>query len=222
VVTYRSCSAGYLHQAGHGEWEYVTGERVSDFYSHAWLEQDGLIVDITADQFEGIDQPVIVTHDRRWHRQFSNRGPRHPAPIDIYDPATRKRLREMYIRVAASVTGRQEHLSLFYENDDNPADGYFLNVEAPRPGQPHGSSSWSITISQWIVTRYDSDGEAMSAEGDTVLECIPPERPTAGELDSLLTLAESDPGQMSAWAKTPVGDALAGTAFIVTSRDNDR
>jgi hypothetical protein len=40
------------------------------------------------------------------------------------------------------------------------------------------------------------------------------------EFISLLALAESGPEQMSACAKTPVGDALAGTAFIVTSRDD--
>lgn len=94
----------YLHQTGHGDWEYVTGERLSDFYTHAWLEQDGLILDITADQFDGVDEPVIITHAPRWHRQFSNREPRHPARIDIYDPATRKRLRGIYIRVTNSLT----------------------------------------------------------------------------------------------------------------------
>lgn len=95
----------YLHQTGHGDWEYVTGERVRDLYSHAWIEQDGLIVDITADQFDDVDQPVIVTRDPSWHGQFANREPRHPALIDIYDPATRKRLREIYTRVTASVAG---------------------------------------------------------------------------------------------------------------------
>jgi hypothetical protein len=94
----------YLHQTGHGDREYVTGERISDFYPHAWVERDGLIIDITADQFDGIDQPVIITDDPSWHRQFSNREPRHPALIDIYDPATRERLRDIYVRVTTSVT----------------------------------------------------------------------------------------------------------------------
>jgi hypothetical protein len=54
-----------------------------------------------------------------------------------------------------------------------------------------------------------------------MLECVLTGRPTEVELASLLTLAESDPQQMSAWAKTSVGDALAGTAFIVTSRNDN-
>lgn len=39
--------------------------------SHAWLEYGDLIIDITADQFEGISDPVIVTADRAWHGRFT-------------------------------------------------------------------------------------------------------------------------------------------------------
>lgn len=35
--------------------------------SHLWLEYSGILIDITADQFSGIDEPVIVTDDRSWH-----------------------------------------------------------------------------------------------------------------------------------------------------------
>jgi hypothetical protein len=38
--------------------------------SHAWLQYGDLIIDITADQFEGISDPVIVATDRAWHEQF--------------------------------------------------------------------------------------------------------------------------------------------------------
>lgn len=39
-----------------------------DRKTHVWLERDGLIVDITADQFEGAGCPgVMVTKDRAWH-----------------------------------------------------------------------------------------------------------------------------------------------------------
>ena len=94
----------YLHQTGYGQWDYVAGEREPDLHSHAWLEQDGLIVDITADQFSDINEPVIVTGDRSWHQQFSYPEPRHPALIDSYDPATRTILREIYARVMAAMT----------------------------------------------------------------------------------------------------------------------
>ncbi len=60
----------YLHEQGQGVWDYVGGERDSNTHSHAWLEKDGLIVDITADQFDDIDEPVVVTRDRIWHQQF--------------------------------------------------------------------------------------------------------------------------------------------------------
>ena len=39
--------------------------------THAWIDQGGLIVDITADQFDDIDDAVIVTFDRSWYdRRF--------------------------------------------------------------------------------------------------------------------------------------------------------
>jgi hypothetical protein len=100
----------YLHQTGHGQWDYVAGEREPDLHSHAWLEQDGLIVDITADQFDDVDEPVIVTSDRSWHQQFSSQEPRHPALIDRYDPRTRTILREFYERVTAATAKGSDSL----------------------------------------------------------------------------------------------------------------
>ena len=38
--------------------------------SHAWLEYDGYIIDITADQFPEIDDAVYITNDRKYHSQF--------------------------------------------------------------------------------------------------------------------------------------------------------
>lgn len=38
--------------------------------SHAWLEVSGMIVDVTADQFDQRLPRVIVTRDRTWHSQF--------------------------------------------------------------------------------------------------------------------------------------------------------
>lgn len=35
--------------------------------SHARLEQSGFIIDITAVQFEEVDDPVLVTRDSAWH-----------------------------------------------------------------------------------------------------------------------------------------------------------
>jgi hypothetical protein len=59
-----------LRDAGLGLW-YFHNTWFQD-QSHGWIEQDGLIVDITADQFDTVDETVIVTRDRSWH------GPRQP------------------------------------------------------------------------------------------------------------------------------------------------
>jgi|CEGC01.1.fsa_nt_gi hypothetical protein len=65
----------YLHDQGLGAFEYICGERglaiEGTWSSHAWLCSDGIIVDITADQFDDVDDPVIVTEASKWHEQFS-------------------------------------------------------------------------------------------------------------------------------------------------------
>lgn len=38
--------------------------------SHAWLEYNEYIIDITADQFPEIDEPVYITADKKFHSQF--------------------------------------------------------------------------------------------------------------------------------------------------------
>ncbi|MGY0373235.1 hypothetical protein [Clostridium sp. JNZ J1-5] len=49
----------YFDEFGLGQFDYVCGE--INGKTHAWLEKDGIIVDITADQFNGISDEVIVT-----------------------------------------------------------------------------------------------------------------------------------------------------------------
>lgn len=62
--------------ADHGivGFEYICGERGSQedgtWTSHAFLHRDGLIVDLTADQFEDAPSAVIVAEDSSWHRTF--------------------------------------------------------------------------------------------------------------------------------------------------------
>jgi hypothetical protein len=42
--------------------------------SHAWLEYEGLIIDVTGDQFNFEKQPaVLVTRDRGFHRRYGTR-----------------------------------------------------------------------------------------------------------------------------------------------------
>jgi hypothetical protein len=101
----------YLFDKGIGPFEAVGG-RFEDclsgtWYSHAWLEREGVIVDITADQFPGMSEPVIVTRDPAWHRRFqtSNRG---VADFRRYDPAASAQLRVVYDRICATLEANEK------------------------------------------------------------------------------------------------------------------
>jgi hypothetical protein len=74
----------FLRENGFPGAEYVNGFRRRDGESHAWIETDGIIVDITSDQFAEIAEEVVVTRDFAWHRQFSERQQRRPADFLIY------------------------------------------------------------------------------------------------------------------------------------------
>src|SRR4051794_18534083 len=51
----------FLRERGFGEWTYRWSVRYEpDHQSHAWIEQGDVVVDITADQFEEIDKPVVI------------------------------------------------------------------------------------------------------------------------------------------------------------------
>ena len=65
----------YLEEMGLGQFNYVCGQLRRQ--SHAWLEKDGIIVDITADQFDGVTHEVIVTDNNDFHKQFEEDF-RHP------------------------------------------------------------------------------------------------------------------------------------------------
>jgi hypothetical protein len=97
--------ARYLHLEGFGDFTYVSGERVSpgedDFYTHAWLRQGDVIIDITADQFEG-QPPVIVTKDSGWHVGFSPFFER-PGDIDEYDQGTRNELIRAFHKILCRI-----------------------------------------------------------------------------------------------------------------------
>jgi len=56
----------WLTEQGVSGLEYVCGE----IQGHAWLELDGLIIDITLDQFEGHTEKVYVSEDRSFHSKY--------------------------------------------------------------------------------------------------------------------------------------------------------
>lgn len=60
-----------LKDHGLGSFRYVCGSKSQDsqFESHAWLDASGLIVDITADQFEGLPS-VFVGEDEGWYKTW--------------------------------------------------------------------------------------------------------------------------------------------------------
>jgi hypothetical protein len=76
----------YLHSMGCGSFQYVVGWRNEQ--SHAWIEVEDLIIDITSDQFPEKEEPVIVTTDKSWHNQFVE-DQRNAAKIDIYDESAK-------------------------------------------------------------------------------------------------------------------------------------
>ncbi len=67
----------WLTEQGISGLEYVCGE----LHGHAWLELDGLIIDITLDQFEGHTEKVYVSEDRSFHSEFDERS-RRPHYLD--------------------------------------------------------------------------------------------------------------------------------------------
>lgn len=55
--------------------------------THAWLEVDRFLIDITADQFA--QAPVIVTADRTWHSRFSDVERRPVSSSEVETPFDR-------------------------------------------------------------------------------------------------------------------------------------
>lgn len=102
-----------------------------------------------------------------------------------------------------------------------PADagGYFVTVQAPKPGGGAGAGSWEIEIGRWEPDEPEGeDGEIDSALGSTVVRCVLPASPGVDDLTGMLNAADEQPHLLGAWADTPVGAALDGTKFRVTKR----
>jgi hypothetical protein len=84
-------------------------------YSHAWIEADGVIVDITADQFQDISERVIVTTCSPWHGSFTRednpheallgRTRSHEADFHVYDANTASQCEEIYAVIIEQIEG---------------------------------------------------------------------------------------------------------------------
>jgi hypothetical protein len=93
--------------------DYIAG--ISGRYSHAWLETEAVIIDITVSQFEnnpeallwlgmpdGVLGGVLVTEDRKWYEQFTDPR-RHPAEIDVYDESIKRNLMEAFDLISSNL-----------------------------------------------------------------------------------------------------------------------
>lgn len=81
--------AKYLQENGCGIFDYMLGQR--EGHSHAWLQRDDLIIDISGDQFDDQNVSVIVTRDNSWHTGFNGHA-LHVADFCIYDQHTASEL----------------------------------------------------------------------------------------------------------------------------------
>lgn len=83
------------------EFEYVWGMRGEQ--SHAWLECDDLIIDITADQFPDIKEKIIVTNDKSWHNNFKGQS-RSDGDFKKNNSYNRKRLTTIYQNILRRIS----------------------------------------------------------------------------------------------------------------------
>jgi hypothetical protein len=102
----------YLQENGIRNVEYVWG--AAGVRSHAWLEVDGTIIDITADGFEDVDDSVLVTTDSSWHSRFEEQS-RREVNLENCPPETAASLKRAYreiVRVVDATSIAHLHTSL--------------------------------------------------------------------------------------------------------------
>ncbi|MGC7102759.1 hypothetical protein ACPZ19_49520 [Amycolatopsis lurida] len=126
-------------------------------------------------------------------------------------------LLDAYLRTA---NGEAQLFLDGFEISDDPygegEDRYFLNVQAPMPDGKWGRTDWNVELCRWVA-----DSETDGDTGETVLECTRSEAPSVEEIVGLLNRSDGRAEVLATWAATAVGDALTGTAFVVTKRHED-
>jgi hypothetical protein len=82
----------------------------------------------------------------------------------------------------------------------------------------------AVGMTVTIYSQHRSRGKVQILfTGESVLRCTHSTPPTAAEIVNLLNHSGGSQQQLPAWAKTPVGEALSRTTFVVTERyDNPR
>ena len=66
----------YLYDKGYGIWDYVWGAAIicGKWYSHAWLQKENIVCDLTLDQFGNSFPEVYVGNEKRFHLIFAIQG----------------------------------------------------------------------------------------------------------------------------------------------------
>ncbi len=94
--------ATYLEENGYGKFDYISGERwveeTKQSQSHAWIERNKLIIDITADQFGDFYDKVFVGMKSGFHETFKDLTS-NQADLKIYDEYTQSELKTVYHKV---------------------------------------------------------------------------------------------------------------------------
>lgn len=90
----------YLRDSGLGNWHYVWGVKATEWGgTHAWLECEGTLIDITGDQFPGVSAKVIVGEAPaigRSHLGFPRSDAGRPAGLQHWSGATHDEEVEYY------------------------------------------------------------------------------------------------------------------------------
>ena len=97
--------AKFLEKSGFGMFDYVCGEipiEGGGLQSHAWLQRSNLIIDITADQFDEVQETVLVTRNHDWHNRFHSEV-KHIADYEIFDEHTKNSLAAAYTMVISNM-----------------------------------------------------------------------------------------------------------------------
>lgn len=93
--------AELLRELGHGSSQYKAGRRENG-NSHAWLEIDSVIIDITADQFDEIPDPVYMGPSNFWYQSFEIQQ-EHEAGYSRLDARSKAELAGVHSRVKAEL-----------------------------------------------------------------------------------------------------------------------
>lgn len=98
----------YLRESGLGGFQTRSGRKqIGDATkTHAWLQQDGLIVDVTADQFPDFAPDVFVSRSSPWHDEWDGFLGIRVASLAHYEGDDFEELiRDLYQRISAAAQG---------------------------------------------------------------------------------------------------------------------